>query len=81
MPGDVLELRIQQIDLAIDYGNNVQRPYTGALPDEFPGFFQRIIPIDREAKTATLAPGVVAGEPALLWGYGRCPSSCNGTHQ
>ena len=59
MPGDVLELRIQQIDLAIDYGNNVQRPYTGALPDEFPGFFQRIIPIDRQAKTATLAPGVV----------------------
>jgi acetamidase/formamidase len=59
MPGDVLELRIQQIDLAIDYGNNVQRPYTGALPDEFTGFFQRIIPIDRQAKTATLAPGVV----------------------
>ena len=55
----MLELRIQQIDLAIDYGNNVQRPYTGALPDEFPGFFQRIIPIDRQAKTATLAPGVV----------------------
>ena len=58
-PGDVLEVRIQQIDLAIDYGNNVQRPYAGALPDEFPGFFQRIIPIDRQAKTATLAPGVV----------------------
>jgi len=25
--GDVLELRIQQIDLAVDYGNNVERPY------------------------------------------------------
>jgi acetamidase/formamidase len=59
LPGDVLEVRIQQIDLAIDYGNNVQRPYAGALPDEFTGFFQRIIPIDRQAKTATLAPGVV----------------------
>jgi acetamidase/formamidase len=59
MPGDVLEVRIQQIDLAIDYGNNVQRPYTGALPEEFPGFFQRIIPIDRSTKTARLAPGVV----------------------
>jgi acetamidase/formamidase len=59
LPGDVLEVRIQQIDLAIDYGNNVQRPYSGALPDEFPGFFQRLIPIDRQAKTATLAPGVV----------------------
>jgi hypothetical protein len=36
-----------------------QRPYTGALPEEFPGFFQRIIPIDREKKTATVASGVV----------------------
>jgi acetamidase/formamidase len=59
LPGDVLEVRIQQIDLAVDYGNNVQRPYAGALPDEFTGFFQRIIPIDRRAKTAILAPGVV----------------------
>jgi acetamidase/formamidase len=59
LPGDVLEVRIQEVDLAVDYGNNVQRPYAGALPDEFPGFFQRIIPIDRQAKTATLAPGVV----------------------
>jgi acetamidase/formamidase len=59
MPGDVLEVRIQQVDLAIDYGNNVQRPYTGALPEEFPGVFQRLIPIDRSTKTARLAPGVV----------------------
>src|SRR6266446_2914763 len=59
MPGDVLEVRILDIDLAVPYGFNAQRPYTGALPDEFPGFFQRVIPIDREAKTATVAPGVV----------------------
>ena len=59
VPGDVLELRILEIDLAVPYGFNTQRPYTGALPDEFPGFFQRVIPIDRQAKTATVAPGVV----------------------
>jgi acetamidase/formamidase len=58
-PGDVLEVRIEDIALAIDYGYNRQRPYTGALPDEFPGFFQRIIPIDRQTKTARVAPGVV----------------------
>jgi acetamidase/formamidase len=61
MPGDVLEVRILDIDFAVPYGFNAQRPYTGALPDEFPGFFQRIIPIDREAKTATVAPGVHTG--------------------
>ena len=58
-PGDTLEVRILEIDLAVDYGYNRQRPYTGALPDEFPGVFQRIIPIDRKAKTARVAPGVV----------------------
>lgn len=49
MPGDVLELRILAVDLAVDYGFNAQRPYTGALPEEFPRFFQRVIPINREA--------------------------------
>ena len=39
MPGDVLELRILEIDLAVPYGFNAQRPYTGALPEEFPRFF------------------------------------------
>jgi acetamidase/formamidase len=58
-PGDVLEVRIEAIDLAVDYGTNAQRPYTGALPEEFPGFFQRIIRIDRDKKTAEVAPGVV----------------------
>ncbi|HMA72385.1 MAG TPA: acetamidase/formamidase family protein [Xanthobacteraceae bacterium] len=58
-PGDVLEVRILAIDLAVDYGYNRQRPYTGALPEEFPGFFQRIIKINRTAKTAEITPGVV----------------------
>jgi acetamidase/formamidase len=58
-PGDTLEVRILEIDLAVDYGYNRQRPYTGTLPDEFPGVFQRIIPIDRTVKAAQVAPGVV----------------------
>lgn len=58
-PGDVLEVRIQAIDLAIDYGFNRQRPNAGTLSQEFSGSFLRVIPIDRQAKTATVAPGVV----------------------
>jgi acetamidase/formamidase len=58
-PGDVLEVRILAIDLAVDYGYNRQRPYAGALPDEFLGFFERIIKINRDAKTAEVASGVV----------------------
>src|SRR5258705_12032055 len=52
MPGDVLEVRILAVDLATGYGYNRQRPYTGALPDEFIGVWQRVIPINRQAKTA-----------------------------
>jgi len=59
MPGDVLEVRILQIELATDYGYNGQRPFTGALPDDFTAFWRRIIPIDRRSRTATVAPGVV----------------------
>jgi len=59
MPGDVLEVRILDVNLAIDYGFNRQRSYTGALPDEFTALWTRIIPINRQAKTAEVAKGVV----------------------
>ena len=58
-PGDVLEVRILDIQLAVDYGYNRQRPYTGALPEEFTSAWTRIIPIDRAAKTAEVAKNVV----------------------
>ena len=89
MPGDVLEVRILDIDFAVPYGFNVQRPYTGALPDEFPGFFQRIIPIDRQTKTAAVAPGVVVPVTRPFFGVmgvaplpamGRISSSPPGVH-
>jgi acetamidase/formamidase len=59
MPGDVLEVRILEVELALDWGYNRQRPYAGALPDEFTALWNRIIPIDRQAKTAEVAKGVV----------------------
>jgi acetamidase/formamidase len=59
MPGDVLEVRILEVELALDWGYNRQRPYTGALPDEFTALWNRIIPINRQAKTAEVAKGVV----------------------
>jgi acetamidase/formamidase len=58
-PGDVLEVRILDVQLALDYGYNRQRPYAGALPEEFTAFWTRIIPINRTAKTAEVAKNVV----------------------
>ncbi len=59
MPGDVLEVRILDVQLAIPYGFNVQRPYAGALPDQFTALWQRTLPIDMVAKTSRILPGVV----------------------
>ena len=59
MPGDVLEVRILDVQLAVDYGYNRMRPYGGVLTEEFTTLWQRIIPLDRQRKTAQVAKGVV----------------------
>lgn len=58
-PGDVLEVRILEVEVATDYGYNTQRPYAGLLPEDFPAVWQRVIPINRRTKTAAVAAGVV----------------------
>jgi len=64
-------------------------PTPAPLPDEFPGFFRRIIPIDRQAKTAAVAPGVVVPVPRPFFGVmgvaplpsmGRISSAPPGVH-
>jgi acetamidase/formamidase len=56
-PGDVLEVRIQSIELAIDYGYNGCK---GVLPENCePNAPVRIIPLDRHRMTAQFAPGIV----------------------
>jgi acetamidase/formamidase len=59
MPGDVLEVRILDINLILEWGYNRQRAYTGALPEEFTGVWTRIIPFNRETNSAEVAKGVV----------------------
>ena len=53
-PGNVLEVRIESIELTADWGWNVIRPLRGTLPEDFPDTVKRVIPIDRSAMTATL---------------------------
>jgi acetamidase/formamidase len=56
-PGDVLEVRILSIDLAIDYGYN---GCSGVLPENCePGVPVRIIELDRRGMRAEFAPGIV----------------------
>jgi acetamidase/formamidase len=50
-PGDMLEVRIDRIELGADWGYCGVRPLFGTLPQDFPVHFLSHIPIDREART------------------------------
>ena len=57
-PGDVLEVRIRRIDLAIPYAYNGFRYGLGLLTDDYPYSRTKIVPLDRASMTAAFAPGV-----------------------
>ncbi len=57
-PGDVLEIRIKKVDLAIPYAYNAFGPTSGFLPEDFPTRKMRIIPLDSRAMMARFAPGI-----------------------
>jgi len=56
--GDVLELHIRKIALAIPYAYNAFGPKSGFIPEDFPYARMRIIPLDRKRMVADFAPGV-----------------------
>jgi acetamidase/formamidase len=57
-PGDVLEVRIREIRMDVPFAYNTFRKGSGFLPEEFNGYKMKIIPLDRERKVGTFAPGI-----------------------
>src|ERR1041385_7544570 len=57
-PGDVLEVRIKDIKLAIPYAYNAFGPGRGYLPEDFPYARMRIIPLDAQKMMARFADGI-----------------------
>jgi len=57
-PGDVLEVRIQKIDIDTPFACNSFGAGRGFLPDDFPYGRNKIIPLDRKTMTAQFAPGI-----------------------
>jgi Predicted acetamidase/formamidase len=56
--GDVLELQIQKIDLAIPYAYNGFGVNRGFIPEDYPYSKTKIIPLDGAAGVAHFAPGI-----------------------
>jgi len=57
-PGDVLEVRIESIHLAIPYAYNGFAPGLGFLPNEYPYGRMKIIPLDARQMVAHFGPGI-----------------------
>ena len=57
-PGDVLEVRIKSIRLAIPYAYNAFGPGRGFLPNEYPYGRMKIIPLDAQRMIAHFAKGI-----------------------
>lgn len=56
-PGDMLEVRIDKIELGNDWGYCGFRPLAGTLPEDFGERFMMHIPVDRARKTCKLPWG------------------------
>ena len=57
-PGDVLEVRIVSVRLAILYAYNGFGPGRGFLPEDYPYPKMKIIPLDEKRMVARFAPGI-----------------------
>lgn len=57
-PGDVLEVRIEKIQLAIPYALNAFSPGRGFLPEDFPYERVKVIPLDEKRMVAQFAEGI-----------------------
>src|SRR5688572_4578045 len=75
-PGDVLEVKVLSIDLAIDYGYNGCR---GFLPDNCePGRAASLYTLNRKAMTAELLPGIVVPLQPFFGSMGVAPAPAVG---
>jgi len=57
-PGDVLEVKLKSIEMAVPYAVNTIQPGSGTLPDEFPYARFKITRLDLTRKVAKFSDGV-----------------------
>ena len=72
-PGDVLEVRIRKVELAIPYAYNGFRYGLGLLTDDFAYSRVKIVPLDKSTMTASFAPGVTLPLRPFFGSMGTAP--------
>jgi acetamidase/formamidase len=76
--GDVLEVRIEKIDLAIPYAYNAFGGKSGFLPEDFGYSKMRIIPLDKRKMLAHFADGIDIPLRPFFGGIGNAPDPALG---
>lgn len=77
-PGDTLEVRIEEIRLAIPYAYNAFAPGRGFLPEDFPYARMRIIPLDLKRMVAKFAPQIEIPLRPFFGSMGVAPPESSG---
>jgi acetamidase/formamidase len=77
-PGDVLEVRIQKIELAIPYALNAFSPGRGFLPEDFPFARTKVVPLDKERMVAQFADGIEIPMRPFFGSMGVAPPAITG---
>ncbi len=78
-PGDMLEVRIDRIELGADWGFCGFRPLAGALPHDFKAPFLTHIPVDRARGTCRMPYGVELTLAPFFGVMGVAPPPAYGT--
>jgi acetamidase/formamidase len=79
MPGDMLEVRIDKIELGNDWGYCGFRPLAGTLPEDFPVRYLSHIPVDRARRTCQLPWGTELSLAPFFGVMGVAPPPAYGT--
>ena len=76
--GDILEVRIQTVNLVVPYAYNAFTPGQGVLPSDFPYALSRIIPLDMKRMVGKFAPGIEIPLRPFFGSMGVAPPNVSG---
>jgi acetamidase/formamidase len=79
-PGDVLEVRIQKINIDVPWACNGFGAGRGFLPNDFPYGHTRIIPLDRDKMIGHFAPGITIPLHPFFGSMGIAPPESAGKY-
>ena len=77
-PGDMLEVRIEEIEITVPFAHNANRYGRGTLPDDFPYDDEVVVWLNLEKMTCDFIPGVSVPLKPFFGTMGVAPTAAQG---